>query len=280
MPSAEEIRTGQRETWDKFSGGWDKWDDLVMQWLAAAGDEIVRSLDVAEDQHDLDIASGTGEPGFTIARLAPKGRVVLTDISPKMLAAAKRRADEQGLDNVEIKECSADQLPFDDGTFDSVSCRFGFMFFPDVQTAANEMVRVLKPGGKLATAVWAQPEGNAWMTLPMSVIAGEVDMPAPDPKGPGMFRCATPGMMADVFTAAGLHDVRETDVTFTMGISSPEEYWHLLTEVAAPVVGALSQVDDATRDRIAAKVIEGAGGYTKDGQTQMPGHARCIVGTK
>jgi len=266
--------------WDTFSPGWDKWDDVVMATLGRVGDEIVGSLAVGDEQHHLDVASGTGEPGLSIAKLAPRGRVVLTDLSPRMLEAAQRRAVTQGLDNVEVKECSADDLPFPDASFDSVSCRFGFMFFPDFQQTAEELVRVLRPGGRASIAVWSGPEANAWATIPGEAIAAEVEMPAPDPDAPGMFRCAAPGMMSAVLERAGLHEVIEWDVPIVMTTDTPEKYWQLLTEVTAPVVAVLNQVDEATRNRIASRVIDAARAYSSDGGTRLPGMGRCIAGTK
>ena len=130
MPSADEIREAQRATWARLSGGWEKWDLVIMDQLGPVGAAIIERLEIAEDQQHLDIAAGTGEPGLSIARLSTKGRVVLTDLAPEMLDVAARRADAQGITNVETSVCSADDLPFDDATFDSISVRFGYMFFP------------------------------------------------------------------------------------------------------------------------------------------------------
>src|SRR4051794_41270877 len=112
MPSADEIRDGQRARWAALSASWEKWDAIIMDQLGPVGAAIVERLDIAEDQHHLDIASGTGEPGLSVARLAPMGRVVLTDLVPEMLAIAARRARAQGIANIETKVCSADDLPF------------------------------------------------------------------------------------------------------------------------------------------------------------------------
>lgn len=143
MPSADEIHDAQRLVWARCSAGWEKWDRIITDQLAPVGAAIIDSLDVTEDHQHLDIAAGTGEPGLSIARLSPTGRVVLTDLAPEMLEVAARRADAQGATNVETKVCSADDLPFDDATFDSVSVRFGYMFFPDLAKATSEFARVL-----------------------------------------------------------------------------------------------------------------------------------------
>ena len=280
MPTADEIRAGQREMWGKFSAGWEKWDDVVLNTIGEVGEAMVGALDIKDDQQHLDVAAGTGEPGLTIASRAPKGHVTLTDLSPEMLAAAARRAEKLGLTNVSFQEAGAEDLPFPDATFDSVGCRFAFMFIPDIPKAVSELARVVKPGGRVCTAVWAGPEVNAWATVPGAAIATEVEMPAPDPDAPGMFRCAQPGAISDVFKAAGLQNVSEWDVPTLMVTDSPEQYWYLVQELTAPVVMALQQVDQAARDRISAKVIEGAKAYESDGKVKLPGMARVIVGTK
>ena len=93
MPSADEIRDAQRATWAGLSAGWEKWDSVIMDQLGPVGAAMIERLDIADDQQHLDIAAGTGEPGLSIARLAPKGRVVLTDLVAEMLDIATRRAE-------------------------------------------------------------------------------------------------------------------------------------------------------------------------------------------
>ena len=99
MPSADEIRDVQRATWAGLSASWEKWDSVIMDQLGPVGAAMIERLDIAEDQQHLDIASGTGEPGLSIARRSPKGRVVLTDLAPEMLDIAARRARAQGIAN-------------------------------------------------------------------------------------------------------------------------------------------------------------------------------------
>ena len=101
MPSADEIRDVQRATWAGLSAGWEKWDSVIMDQLGPVGAAMIERLDIAEDHQHLDIAAGTGEPGLSIARLSPKGRVVLTDLVAEMLDIAARRARAQGIANVE-----------------------------------------------------------------------------------------------------------------------------------------------------------------------------------
>ena len=92
MPSADEIREGQRAAWAGLAAGWEKWDAVIMDQLRPVGAAMIERLRIASDQQHLDIASGTGEPGLSIAAQARQGRVVLTDLAAEMLAVAERRA--------------------------------------------------------------------------------------------------------------------------------------------------------------------------------------------
>ena len=280
MPSDDEIRDRQRAAWAGLSAGWDKWDSVIMHQLGPVGAAMIERLGIAVDGRYLDIASGTGEPGLSIAKLAPKGRVVLTDLAPEMLDVAARRARAQGLANVETKPCSADDLPFDDATFDGVSVRFGSMFFPDMAKATAELARVLKPGGRLCASVWVKPEANPWTSIAMQAIATEVTLPPPDPSGPHMYRCATAGSVGALFERAGLRDVAEWDVGVELVTRSPEEYWDMISEHVSIAVAALQKVDEPARQRTRAHAIASVRAFEKDGATRVPGAARCIVGTK
>ena len=131
---------------------------MTMDFLKPMGQEIIAAIKPSGANNILDIAAGTGEPGLTIAAMLDGGMVTITDLSENMLAIAKENAENRGISNIETIACDVCDLPFADNSFDAISCRFGFMFFPDMQLAANEMARVLKPGGRIATSVWNVPE--------------------------------------------------------------------------------------------------------------------------
>jgi SAM-dependent methyltransferase len=280
MPRYDEIRDGQRAAWAGLSAGWEKWDSVIMDQLGPVGTAMIERLGIAEDQRHLDVAAGTGEPGLTVARLAPKGHVVLTDLAPEMLEIAARRARARGITNVETRVCSADELPFADASFDSVSVRFGYMFLPDLARATAEFARVLRPGGRLCSSVWVKPEENPWTSIAMRAIATEAELPPPDPDGPNMFRCAAPGFVGALYEAAGLRDVDEWDVGVELVTRSATEYWEMISEHVSLAVAALERVDEPARERIASTVIADVSGYEKDGRVSVPGLARCIVGTR
>ncbi len=273
------ISAAQKASWDHFSAGWKKWDKATMHFLGPVGKVMIDHIGASGDCQVLDIAAGTGQPGLSIARhLSHGGKVVLTDLSWKMLQVAVEKAAAAGIHNVEFREADANALPFADNSMDGVSCRFGFMFFPDLQRAANEMARVLKPGGRIAVAVWAGPEQNFWITGMMQNIKKRIDVPPVQPGAPGMFRCAAPGFMAGLLTNAGLKEATEKPVTSTYDLNGGAAYWDMITEIAAPFVSALQGVDPTIVAQIKADVVAAMDERFPDGK--ITGMATVITAVK
>lgn len=260
-PQLSQIREQQKETWNKFSRGWKKWDDFTMNFLKPMGDTIIEELNIKVDDAVLDVACGTGEPGLTIASMAPKGKVTGTDVADKMLEIANENADRKQIKNYDTKTCDVCELPFEDSSFNKISCRMGFMFFPDMQLASDEMYRVLKSGGKMATSVWAGPENNVWITTIMGVINKNMQLPPSPPGSPGMFRCAAPGFIKSLLENSGFKNVNEILITGKITYDDFNHMWDMMNEVAAPVVDALSKADDAMKQKIRSEAEQLAHPY-------------------
>ncbi|MGZ3864629.1 MAG: class I SAM-dependent methyltransferase [Bacteroidia bacterium] len=276
----EKIREQQKETWNKFSPGWKKWDDITMDWLKPMGDEIIRLLHPKNNDIVLDVAAGTGEPGLTIASMMDNGKVIITDLAEDMLKIARENAARRGIKNIETLACDVCELPFADNTFDAISCRFGFMFFPDMLLAAKEMVRVLKPGGRIATSVWNIPEKNFWVTVTMEAINRNLKLPDPPQGSPGIFRCAGNGLISDLFLQAGLKNISQKEITGKLNSKTPDVYWNMLTEVAAPVVAGLNKADDEMKAKIKAEVFQALDQKYPDGNILIDSNALVIYGEK
>jgi SAM-dependent methyltransferase len=241
---------------------------------------MIRHADLQDNSRVLDVASGTGEPGLTAAAWVPRGHVTVTDLSERMLAVAAENAARRGQRNFETRLCDAGALPFADGSFDAVLCRFGFMFFPDMALAARELARVAKPGARVCAAVWSAADQNPWAATILETIPRHVEIPAPPPGSPGLFRCAPEGLMRATFAQAGLRDIREEVVSSPMVHDTPEQYWQFMTEIAAPVAAALAKADAAAQERIKSEVLDVARRSMRDGAVRMLSTATVIVASR
>lgn len=269
----ESILDSQRASWNRFSRGWERWDDFTMAFLDDQRGAITRALDVADDARVLDVASGTGEPGLSLARQASRGQVTAIDASSEMLRIARAKAARLGIDNFRTEEGDACALAFDDSSFDAVSCRLGFMFFPDMLDAAREMARVLRPGGRVATTVWAGSTNNPWVTTLVGAMRQHIDLPMPPAHAPGLFRCADPVIIPTVLSVAGLTVERIELNPASMRCESARAYWDFMTDVVPPVVAALGSADPATVDAVEREVL----GRLGKGPVALESASYCIV---
>lgn len=142
----DEIKKGQvsgsaAEVYDRFF-----LPALFEEWTG----KMVAAADLRPGQRVLDVACGTGVLTTAAARrVGPQGFVAGLDINPGMLAVARSKDA-----TIEWRQGQAESLPYPDRSFDAVISQFGLMFFEDRQLAIQEIVRVLRPGGRLAIAVW------------------------------------------------------------------------------------------------------------------------------
>lgn len=167
MDAIEQFKNTQKGVWAGFA--------VMEMFTGLAAPRLVRFAGVQRGTKILDVGCGTGVVAITAARAGAK--VTGLDLTPELLARAKENA---ALSQTEIQwhEGDAEQLPFGDGTFDTVLSQFGHMFAPRPEVAVKEMLRVLRPGGTIAFATWP-PE---LFTGRMFMLAGKY-APAPPPPG-------------------------------------------------------------------------------------------------
>jgi SAM-dependent methyltransferase len=278
--TADNIRDQQRIIWDEFAAGWHKWDTELLSWHGPFGDALIEEARLRPGVSVLDVASGTGEPGLTVAALVPDGQVVLTDISAGMLKVAELKATARGLKNVRFEVCDAAALPFDDESFDAVFCRFGFMFFPAMSPALREMVRTARPGARITAAVWGRPAENPWASLILGTLAHHSELPPPPSGTPGLFRYSAAGLMSRMFRDAGLVDVSERKVSTDLVRESPEQYWEFMTDIATTVAMGLAKSDARSRELIRSEVFQLLRRYEHDGAIRLRSSATIVAGTR
>jgi SAM-dependent methyltransferase len=176
-----------RDAWDSLAPGRQAQRSYMLQTSWPIHRWLVRTLDPRLGQQILEIGAGTGETGFMVAaELKNEGRVVSTDPSPKMVEIARQRGMELGFTNVDYRALDAQKMDLADASFDGVVCRWGFMLMPDPGAALRECRRVLRPGGRLAFAVFRTAADNPWAGIPALVLSEHGRLPPPSPGVPGI----------------------------------------------------------------------------------------------
>src|SRR5215204_3728355 len=215
------------DVWRQSARHWTQHSDTIHRMFAPLTQALIERAGIQEGQSVLDVAGGAGEPSLTIAQeVGPEGSVNCTDGVAEMVDAARAEAQRRGLTNMKFRQCAADSLPFPDNSFDVVVSRLGVMFFPDPVAAMREMLRLLRPNGRLAFAVWGKSDLNPFCYLVTRVMDQHLKSPVADPDAPNAFRFAEPGKLAEVMAQAGAIDVEEGVVRFDIEAPlSPVQFW-------------------------------------------------------
>jgi len=152
MQQLAEFKRGARDTW--ASGDYHQM--ATTEGLYDTGERLVARVAVRRDEDVLDVACGTGNTAVPAAQTG--ARVVGVDLTPEMFDAGRARAAAAGVE-IEWREGDAEDLPFEDGSFNVVLSTFGCMFAPRHEVVADELARALRPGGRLGLCNWT-PEGS------------------------------------------------------------------------------------------------------------------------
>jgi ubiquinone/menaquinone biosynthesis C-methylase UbiE len=255
MDTSEEQRREQIEAWGRVAAGWDRHWPVFEAAAQKLSDRLVELAGVETGQRVLDLATGIGEPALTAARrVGPRGRVVAVDQTPAMISLARRRAADAGLANLDFAEATAESFDGGKTSFDAVLCRWGLMLFVDPDRALDRARGLLRPGGRLAAAVWSEPENVPLLRILDEAIREAVDPPPPPPGSPGPFSMADEGALRDRVGRAGFEAVITERLTCRFTFDSPAAF-RAFEEDVSMSLGAL-QEGPPERIEAARRVLE------------------------
>ena len=248
MVESEWISSDTVESWAR------RHDKLTIQGKAIT-ERLATHARIRPGMRVLDLACGTEDPAISFARLVgPTGMVTATDLSAGMVEVARGNASRSGAHNIEFRQADMQALPFTDASFDAVTSKIGIMYAVDVPKTVSEIRRVLKPGGRMAFAVWGPPDQGTYLRFVLGPFFAR-RLPEPPPADmPFPLRFAAPGSLGEALRAAGLTSVEEESVVLPLPWPGPpEEIWTQFYDVAIPM---RAYVDSFSKEERAAAFNE------------------------
>lgn len=254
MAELTELKKKQRATW--ALGEYDR----IADGLTISTDQTMRVAKIRPGERVLDLATGTG-----ITAIAARERgahVTGVDLTPELLAVARKKAADAGFSDIEFREGDIEALPFEDATFDVVISTCGHMFAPDQQKVAAEMARITKRGGRAVFLAWTLDGGlGGWFRVTNKHF----------PPPPGL---ASPFNWGDAEKVRQLLGSAFRDLAFTSGDcpqfgDSPEDIWELFSTRYGPTVRAVSSLQGDALQAFRDEILSYLGGYrAEDGKVR------------
>ncbi len=275
-PSAH--RDASLQNWEEAASGWTRQQRAMREFSAPVSHWMIDAIVPQPGERVLELAAGLGETAMLAAELvAPMGGVIVSDQAEAMLSGARERAIALGLSNVEFRVLNAEWIDLPVASVDAVLCRWGYMLMADPLAALIETRRVLRPGGRVALAVWDSVEENPWALLPSRELierglstgrAGTSSQPGT----PGPFALGSSERTAELLQQAGFVDVRLQALDLRRRHASFEEFWDSTLDLSRALHDAVLDRPEPEIAEIYAALAERFAPYTADdGSLDIPG---------
>ncbi|NOR41462.1 MAG: methyltransferase domain-containing protein [Gammaproteobacteria bacterium] len=272
-PDSNELKERERKAWASVADGWKRRDELLTRGAAPVTQRMLELAGIARGHRTLDIASGVGEPSMSAARrVGETGMVVGTDLVDEMLNYAREKAAQAGLNNIEYHCVDGETLDFEPASFDAVTCRWGLMFMPEPENCLKLANNVMKGSARLAVACWAAPDKNPFVGVLMQTLGKYMEVPKPPPGTPGIFSLADPDRLKEVIAAAGFKNIELEELEIdVLEVDDGQAYWDAISDLAAPVMTLVNQLDEAARSAYISDVIQAANALKQGATLRMRG---------
>jgi SAM-dependent methyltransferase len=276
---ANAHRDTSLESWEEAAPGWVRRQELLREFGAPVSHWMLDALVLQPGQRVLELAAGLGETGMLAAELvAPMGGVIVSDQAEAMLEGARARAAALGLSNVEFQVLNAEWIDLPVASVDAVLCRWGYMLMADPAAALGETRRVLRPGGRVALAVWDGIEHNPWALLPAQELSERGLVPTTPEGRPGPFALGNADSVSGLLSDAGFDDVQVEGMDLWRRQRSFEDLWETTLDLSRSFHDAVLGRPQREVAEIKAALAERFAPYTAaDGSLEVPGRTLLAV---
>jgi SAM-dependent methyltransferase len=270
---ANAHREASLRNWEEAASGWTRRQEMLRTLGAPVSHWMLDAVSPQPGERVLELAAGLGETGMLAAELvAPMGGVIISDQAEAMLEGARARAGALGLSNVEFQVLNAEWIDLPVASVDAVLCRWGYMLMADPATALRETRRVLRPGGRVALAVWDAIDDNPWALLPAAELLGRGLSAPPQPGSPGPFALGNRQELTELLERSGFSEVRVEDRELVRSHASFEDLWDSTLDLSRVFHDAVLDRSPAEIEDIKSSLAERFAPYTtRDGTLQIPG---------
>jgi len=229
---ANAHRASSLAGWEAAAPGWVRRQEAIRALGAPVSRWMLDAIYLKPGERVLELAAGLGETGMLAAALvAPTGGVIISDQADAMLEGARARAAELGLANVEFQVLGAEWIDLPLASVDAVVCRWGYMLLADPAAALGETRRVLRPGGRVALAVWDSLEHNPWAAQPALELIERGLAKPPSPGTPGPFALGDPERVRALLEQAGFAEIDVQALEIEQRHPSFEVFWETTLDI-------------------------------------------------
>jgi SAM-dependent methyltransferase len=263
--ATDDLKQQLHGMWSAVAPAWAEHAAYADERGAGVAERMLELTAVGRGDRVLELACGPG--GLGLAAAARGADVVLSDLSAEMTAIAAARAG--ALRNVSTRVLDVDDIDQPDEAYDVVLCREGLMFATDPHRAAAELRRVLRPGGRVAVAVWGPRERNPWLGLVFDAVGAQLGRRVPPPGVPGPFSLAHG--LGPLLEDAGFDDVSVGELAVPLRARSFEEWWARTSALAGPLATILASLPDAAAQALRSRLREDTRAYATADGLELPG---------
>ena len=276
-----DFRRASLERWQAVARGWGAQRATMQRAAQPVSVWMVEAIEPQPGHRVLELAAGPGDTGFHAAELiSPGGTLISSDGSEAMVEQARARAAELRIDNAEFRTMDAEWIDLPTADVDGVLARWVYMLVVDPAAALRETRRVLKPGGRIALAAWADPADNPWASVPHEELVSTGAAPPPDPEEPGMFAFRDPGHIEELLAEAGFGDIQVEPIDIVFEYSSLDDWWDSQLDLSPTLHGAVGSLSPAQRDDLRDAIDARLAEYVADdGSAALPGRTHVAAAT-
>jgi len=251
------------EHWEEAAPGWVRRQEQIRAFGAPVAHWMVQAIGPQPGQRVLELAAGLGEPGMLAAELvAPVGGVVISDQAEGMLEGARARAADLGLTNIEFQVLGAEWIDLPVASVDAVLCRWGYMLMDDPLAALLETRRVLRPGGRVALAVWDALASNPWAQLPAAELGERGLLQLAGDGAPGPFALGNTERVQELLEEAGFTEIVLDAIPVERRSPTFEDFWEETLDISR-------NFHDTVLGRPETEIIEIRAGLARRLETYM-----------